>query len=85
MFKTDLRKKSHEIRPIKYGHDMKYLLNAVQWEIYEKCFLKPGLSNIVLRFSIYKQRSNRTKPKIVFRKRSHEIGFIKYGLDMSCL
>ena len=35
--------------------------------------------------SIYKQRSNRTKPKVVFRKRSHEIGFIKYGHDMSCL
>ena len=27
MFQTDLRKRSYEIRSIKYGHDMQYLLN----------------------------------------------------------
>ena len=30
MFETDFRKRSHEIRSIKYGPDMQYLLNTVQ-------------------------------------------------------
>ena len=53
MFKTDLRKKSHEIRAIKYGLDMWYLLNPAQQETFEKSIMKTGPSNMVLLCSIY--------------------------------
>ena len=53
MFKTDLRKKSHEIRPIKSGRDMWYSLYRVQQENLEEYLMKSGRSKMVLIPSIH--------------------------------
>ena len=52
-FKTRFRKKSYEIRSIKYSHEMQYLLNPHQQETFEKSLMKSGLSNMVFIGNIY--------------------------------
>ena len=60
----DLLKMSHEIMSIKYGRNIYYLLNPLQLETFEKSLKKSVPSIMVMIFSIYQKRSNRTQSKM---------------------
>ena len=84
----DLRKKSHEIRSIKYGHDIQCLLNLIEQETFEKSLMKSGPSNMILMRSIYEAQLIRRQSKMFnkdLRKKSHETRSIKYGPGMQYL
>ena len=75
-FKRTFREKSHEIGSIRYVAGMKYLLNMVQQETFEKIRIKLGPSNVVFRCTIYLTSSSRWQSKMFktdLRKKSHEI------------